>query len=305
MASLLNIINIAAYVLNVTITYGSNLGWFGPTNTVLSDKYQTLVTPAGWAFSIWGLIFLSEGVFAVAQLLPRYRDSAAVKHGVGYWWLAVCVCQCVWTPLFAQEVLWAQLLAMFAILFSLLGLVRSAAAVVERGDVPTSEYWLFVAPFSLHLGWIVAASTVAMNVTALYYSAGDAANVAASGSARTMIALSIVSFAYVLLVAFSSATVLFRRPNAFVPGVAAWALLAISKELGSPREAISTSYPPAFYQAVMDAAAVFSIAAALLCVAVIVFRAIGGRLSSQPGGTEIPKFDSSLSVGIHHEGDEV
>ena len=34
------------------------------TNTVVSKAYPTLVTPAGWAFSIWGIIYTLEGVRA-------------------------------------------------------------------------------------------------------------------------------------------------------------------------------------------------------------------------------------------------
>jgi hypothetical protein len=48
----LNYLNIAAYLLNVVITYGIGVGGFFdlPTNGDLSKKYQTLVTPVGWAF---------------------------------------------------------------------------------------------------------------------------------------------------------------------------------------------------------------------------------------------------------------
>ena len=60
--------NVAFYVLNVVVTYLSMTGIFGPTNSDLSQKYQTLVTPAGWAFSIWGAIFILEGIFVVVQV---------------------------------------------------------------------------------------------------------------------------------------------------------------------------------------------------------------------------------------------
>ena len=111
------------------------------------------MTPAGWAFSIWGLIFLSEAVFTVAQLLPAHRSSPVVHDGVGLWWAAACIAQCVWTPLFAQEVMWAQLLAMLSILAALSGLARSCAALTAQGAVSSRGWWLLVAPFSLHLGW--------------------------------------------------------------------------------------------------------------------------------------------------------
>lgn len=50
----------------------------------MSAEFPTLFTPAGWAFSIWGLIFLAEGVFSLWQLLPTNGASKAVQQGVGY-----------------------------------------------------------------------------------------------------------------------------------------------------------------------------------------------------------------------------
>ena len=53
----LNLVNMLAYVLNVVVTYGIGVGGIFdlPTNDELSAKYQTLVTPVGWGFAIWGL----------------------------------------------------------------------------------------------------------------------------------------------------------------------------------------------------------------------------------------------------------
>lgn len=42
---------------------------------LVSAAYPTLFTPAGWAFAIWGLIFIMEGVFAIYQLLPSVRST--------------------------------------------------------------------------------------------------------------------------------------------------------------------------------------------------------------------------------------
>ena len=39
------------------------------TNEV-SDKYPTVLTPAGYAFSIWGLIYVGLIAFTIYQLLP-------------------------------------------------------------------------------------------------------------------------------------------------------------------------------------------------------------------------------------------
>lgn len=40
-----------------------------------SDVVRSLVTPAGWAFSIWGPLYAGSLVFAVYQALPSQRDN--------------------------------------------------------------------------------------------------------------------------------------------------------------------------------------------------------------------------------------
>src|SRR5205823_422208 len=56
---------------NIFLNYYSNTHPFaGQTMGMVSAKYPTLLTPAGYAFSIWGLIFLGLVVYAIWQLLP-------------------------------------------------------------------------------------------------------------------------------------------------------------------------------------------------------------------------------------------
>lgn len=55
----------------------------GCVTLAVSEAYPTLFTPAGWAFSIWGIIFLLEGAFSVYQLTPSARGSALVQKGIG------------------------------------------------------------------------------------------------------------------------------------------------------------------------------------------------------------------------------
>uniref|UniRef100_A0A7S4VBY4 Uncharacterized protein n=1 Tax=Alexandrium monilatum TaxID=311494 RepID=A0A7S4VBY4_9DINO len=210
--------SLAAYVFNSAFTYASLTGVFGATNTELSKKYQTLVTPAGFAFSIWGPIFIAEGFFAVAQMLPRFRGTAAARAAAPWWW-AACLCQVCWTLAFAQEVIPLSLVCMLGILVCLLGVARSTDAL----ELTCAEYWLLRAPFSLHLGWIIAASAVNASVQA------DAAE----ASPQTLLGLAVSSDAVICTVATCLAVVA-RRPDAIACLVVAWAFGGIYAELGNP-----------------------------------------------------------------------
>jgi hypothetical protein len=66
---MLSIINPAfSYLLGLTPFAGS-------TMKEITDKYDTLFSPAGYAFSIWGLIYLSFIAYAIYQLRPAQRSN--------------------------------------------------------------------------------------------------------------------------------------------------------------------------------------------------------------------------------------
>ena len=124
-------LNMLACLVNLGITYGSFTGAFGATNEELSEKYQSLVTPAGYAFAIWGAIFTWEGIFAVAQMFPSFSTSPVVDT-VTPWWIFACCCQVAWALFFAQDLIPGSLVCMLGIL---LGLVNSAHRLPAR-DLP-------------------------------------------------------------------------------------------------------------------------------------------------------------------------
>jgi len=214
----INKINVGAYIINLVITYVSITGAFGDTNTDLSKKYQTLVTPAGWAFSIWGPIFIWEGVFTVAQLVPKYRASKVLPAIAPFWW-AACIFQIGWSLVFAQDLVALALVLMLCILASLLGVLwRRDAVEIDS----FAEYWLLRAPFSLHAGWIIAASAVNTNVLADCLRSPPA----------TLLGFAVVSFAVV----FASATffaLAIPKPDGIICFVAFWALMGVSSELNN------------------------------------------------------------------------
>merc|ERR1719231_1618785 len=115
----LNYVNLLAFIANAAVTYISMTGVFGPTNSQLSKKYQALVTPAGWAFSIWGPIFILEAVFAIYQMFGNVRASETVE-AIAYPYMWSCFAQIMWTIVFAQEWIGVSLFFMLSILVALM-----------------------------------------------------------------------------------------------------------------------------------------------------------------------------------------
>lgn len=53
----LRIIYVITFTAHIASNIAAAMGLFGSTVTTVSAKHPTLLTPAGWTFSIWGLIF--------------------------------------------------------------------------------------------------------------------------------------------------------------------------------------------------------------------------------------------------------
>ena len=94
-----NALNLLGYLLALSTSYlGGVAGWFGgKSNLELSSQYQTLLTPAASYFGyIWAAIFLFEGFFAVAQLLPKFKRQPLVQRGIGQVYFLACCAQSAW-----------------------------------------------------------------------------------------------------------------------------------------------------------------------------------------------------------------
>ena len=263
----LNIVNVITYLANTGATYGSQLGWFGATNTAQSLKYQTLVTPIGFAFAIWGPIFILQALFTVAQLLPGYRSDPAVQQGVGYWYCAASLAQLGWTVSFAQDVIWLSMIFMLMILFSLGALLHSLGRVAAEAALPRLRlrYTLLHAPFLMHFGWITAASFVNVNVCIVKYAATNT---------QLQLGAAVASIALLLLPglynpATLSAQVAGASADPLYSLVVVWAFYGVHKELAKPtlEGALKGWCPPLVSGALCGVAALMS---ALLLTVVVV-----------------------------------
>lgn len=131
------------------ISYASNLGAFGPDNKTISGRYPTLLIAAGYAFSIWGIIFLLALAYAVWQARSAQRDDAALSR-LAPWTAAGYVLTAIWSPLFSRE--W--FIACLLVIFGAMGCMLYAATLATRLEVPP---WVRTA-LSLHAGWLCLAA---------------------------------------------------------------------------------------------------------------------------------------------------
>ena len=80
MKRILQIANGFFLIITVIINYLSNTGVFN-NNTMasVSVRYQNLFTPAAYAFSIWGLIYLGVFGFIIYQARSLFKKMQTTR----------------------------------------------------------------------------------------------------------------------------------------------------------------------------------------------------------------------------------
>jgi hypothetical protein len=160
------VVNVLATLLVIAINILANALPLNGLNTgAISDRFKIYFVPAGYAFSIWGVIYLVLIGFAIYQALPRQRQNPYLRR-IGYLYALSCLANVAWLFLWHYEFFELTLVAMIALLFLLIAIYLRLAT--GRTRVSTAETWLVRVPFSLYLGWITVA-TIANVAQLLYY----------------------------------------------------------------------------------------------------------------------------------------
>src|SRR5690606_25386025 len=69
-------LTLLGFLLVVVMNYLANaLPLAGRDTGEISDRFDIVLTPAGYAFSIWSIIYLALGAFVVYQLLPNQTPA--------------------------------------------------------------------------------------------------------------------------------------------------------------------------------------------------------------------------------------
>lgn len=201
-----------AIFFNIGLNYWSQAKPFnGQSMGAVSAQYPTLLTPAGYAFSIWGLIFTAMAVYAAWQLLPA-QHASRLPDAVAKPLVVANLASAAWVVLFAYELIFSGVFTMLVILGALILAYGRARRRVLADKAPR---WVSV-PLALYLGWISVASVI--NVTIGLQQLGwqpteNVALVLALGMLAVVVALGLLVSRNFLEMAF--------------PLVVAWALVAI------------------------------------------------------------------------------
>jgi len=145
---------LVAVVANVAFNFlEGRIGAHTQTVAEVSARYPSLVTPASYAFAIWGLIYGSTLLYAVAALLPRQLDVRAHDR-IAPWLVLTNALASLWLSLFSAEYLGPSVLVMAAMLTSASMMYSIMSEHLSSEQL--SRWWRV--PFGLWLGWLCVAA---------------------------------------------------------------------------------------------------------------------------------------------------
>ncbi|MGF7185872.1 pilus assembly protein TadC [Desulfitispora alkaliphila] len=166
MENKIRLINIGALIAVIVINFLAN--WLpinNQTTAEVSAKYPALFTPAGYAFSIWGLIYLLLTGFVIYQALPGQEKNKMIIS-IGYLLAISSVFNVFWIFAWHYDLIGLSLIIMLALLVTLI--ILYIRINNKKKSIALADKLLVQLPFSIYLGWISVA-TLANVGSFIYY----------------------------------------------------------------------------------------------------------------------------------------
>ncbi|MDT0620821.1 tryptophan-rich sensory protein [Croceitalea vernalis] len=155
----LALLNLISIILVIGINYIAQVLRLNDTTIgEVSGQYNSLFTPAGYAFSIWGLIYLGLLCYAIFQIRRAFfsAKSSDFIAKTGYWFLLANVLNASWVVAFSYNYIGLSVLLMLGILFALIKIILNTN--MERWDAPIAIIAFVWWPICIYSGWIAVAT---------------------------------------------------------------------------------------------------------------------------------------------------
>lgn len=159
MKKLYAVLNLLVILAVIFWNYWSNTGGInGKTVGELSSEYFNLFTPAGYAFSIWGVIFIGLIVLGVSQVKLAFSNAGHSESilQIGPWLIIANVGNAAWLWFWLNEQTGISVIVMLVILFSLIQIILRLN--MERWDAPLKVIATVWWPICAYSGWIAVAT---------------------------------------------------------------------------------------------------------------------------------------------------
>lgn len=158
MVKALKILNIVALLITLSVNYLSNTGFFNDeTMASISAKYHNLFTPAGYAFSIWGIIYLLLLGFVI-YYGPFAKNTFAKERVIcntGWWFFVSCLANCLWIVTWLYDYTLLTIPVMILLFISVMKIILNNKEIIKAENLKNILFLRL--PFYIYSGWISVA----------------------------------------------------------------------------------------------------------------------------------------------------
>lgn len=217
------IFNAVSFLIQIIFSYLAQSGNLSAeTVSTISSKYETLVTPAGMTFGIWGIIYTALAIMCLYHIVMAYKHdlTSPANHEIikmGWWFVIVNVSAAAWLVAWTRDLI---LLSLVLMLIQLIGLIAlhirlTIYSTTKAASVKVATEF----PLAIYLGWISMA-TIANTSSFLVSQGWDGLGLPGYQWAVIIIIVAVLLAAWIIL---------FRR-NIYFGFVAAWFLFGLIKK---------------------------------------------------------------------------
>ncbi|XP_077391782.1 uncharacterized protein LOC144028550 [Festucalex cinctus] len=131
-------------VLVVNALAGSGRGLFYSSTGNVSARYETNITPAGWTFSIWGVIYIWLSLMVLYITLFVFRGSWAqclLPYVFYFFWLLSIVLNMIWLLLWDRELMLSALVVLILIVISNYGVLSIGCFITDYYGLWLKTYY--------------------------------------------------------------------------------------------------------------------------------------------------------------------
>ena len=218
--------NFLAFAFGMVFNGLSASGMLLPkTLAQISAEWNPAIQPAGYAFSIWGLIYSLLAIFVGYQLLPdswvtdRNDDLVYGDSGIGWLFFGNMIANGVWLFLFQQDTVWGFVISMIDIIAvfatNIIMMMRATSSSVNVVE------WIGMrGGFSIYAGWVTAA--LILNATYMLKSLGVSDPIFGGAVTEEQITIAIL---WIALLIYNAEAYIDRNP--LYGSVFIWVIMAI------------------------------------------------------------------------------
>jgi hypothetical protein len=123
--------------------------------------YSNIISPAGYAFSIWGLIYLELVLFIGFQFYDMINNDSKYIKKTGLWFAFTNIANAAWILIWVNNMIGVAAIVILALLFGLTQLVYKLD--LEIWDAPLKVMFFVWWPIVIYFGWVLIASV--QNIT--------------------------------------------------------------------------------------------------------------------------------------------